>query len=467
MTAGARAGRGHWLRAAIIVALALAILGDPLGVPIRALAAPQSGVRILSPAEGSVVGDGNLFLIDVVALGQTGGAADRVEVAFDAEERWAPAQRDADDPSRWRYVWEGPPGSHVVRVRAFGLRDMPLVEQRASFEIGSDWSTPYVLDHPYAVQGSYWKGQLHTHSTFSFDGMNSRHPGDLAVAYQRRGYHFVAITDHELIADPREMNSQIFVSVPAYESTAESGHITGLFVGAVAPFQLGPQQRINHIRASGGMAVLNHPSWTVGWTGTDFRVLEGCFAFEIFNYLTKSPTREARNVALWHEVLNAKGPGSRIWAVAVDDAHEDDDVDHGWVMLKAQDLNERGIRRGLETGAFYASSGPSFSVLGVMNGAITAASPGAQNIRFIDHYNRVVYEGPGQWAGYHPTGAEHWIRVEAVMADGRTAWSQPFWVFPNGGAPEALSGGFGAFAPGQPLPEALLGLFPSPANVGR
>lgn len=454
----------------MIAALALAILGDAMGVPSRALAAlpTQSGVRILSPAEGSVVGDGNLFLVDVVAVAQGGGAADRVEVAFDAEERWAPAQRDADDPTRWRHIWaDGAPGPHLIRVRAFGLRDMPFVEQRASFEIGREWSTPFVLDYPYAVPGSYWKGQLHTHSTFSFDGMNSRHPGDLAVAYQRRGYHFVAVTDHEVIANPREMNSQIFVSIPAYESTAESGHITGLFVGAVAPFQLSPQQRINHMKAAGGMAVLNHPSWTVGWTGTDFRVLEGCFAFEIFNYLTRSPTRDARNVALWHEVLNAKGPGSRIWAVAVDDAHEEDDIDHGWVMLKAPDLNEGAIRRGLETGAFYASSGPSFAVLGVMNGAITASSPDAQTIRFIDQYNRPLYEGPAGWAGYFPTGAEQWIRVEAVMADGRTAWSQPFWVLPNADAPEALTGAFGGFATGQPLPGMLMDFLWHPENLGQ
>ncbi len=462
MTATARTGRGLWLRPAIIAALALALVGGPIGVPSRTLAAfpLQSGVRILAPTEGSVVGDGNLFLVDVVAAAPAGGVADRVEVAFDADERWAPAQRDADDPTRWRHVWsDGAPGQHLVRVRAFGLRDMPLVEQRSAFEIGRGWSTPAVLDYPYAGRGAYWKGQLHTHSTFSFDGENSLPPGDLAVAYQRRGYHFLAITDHNLIAHPSEMNSDIFVAIPAYESTAASGHITGLFVQAVAPAQLPPQQRINHIRAAGGMAILDHPSWTVGWTGTDFRVLEGCFAFEVFNYLTRNPTREARNVALWHEVLNAKGPGARIWAVAVDDAHDDDDIDHGWVMLKAPALTEAAVRRALETGAFYASNGPSFSVLGVMNGAITASSPDARTIRFIDQYNRLLYEGPGKWAGYFPTGAEDWIRVEAVMADERRAWSQPFWIIPKTETPGTLAGAFGAVVASQGLPASLIDLF--------
>ena len=32
---------------------------------------------------------------------------------------------------------------------------------------------------------------------------------------------------------------------------------------------------------------------------------------------------------------------------------------------------------------------------------------------------------------YKPTGLERWVRVEATTADGKTAWSQPFWILPN------------------------------------
>jgi hypothetical protein len=104
-------------------------------------------------------------------------------------------------------------------------------------------------------------------------------------------------------------------------------------------------------------------------------------------------------------------------------------------MVKSDQLTGSAIRRALENGAFYASNGPSFSALGVVNGTITAASPEAASIRFIDQDRQVLRQGPAAGAGYRPTGKERWIRVEAVAADGRTAWSQPFWLLPN--APKA------------------------------
>jgi hypothetical protein len=93
-------------------------------------------------------------------------------------------------------------------------------------------------------------------------------------------------------------------------------------------------------------------------------------------------------------------------------------------------------------------------VLGVLKGAITAASPDAEVIRFIDHDFNVVGEGPAAWAGYRPTGAERWIRVEAVAADGRTAWSQPFWLTPNAPTVKLLPTTEGRALVGEALPRS-------------
>jgi hypothetical protein len=381
------------------------------------------------------VGDGNLVLIEALAVDRSDGVVDRVEVSFDSQEHWMLAERSAEDPHVWRYVWDSPEtGLHEVRARAFGLENRPPVQSRVAFRMSEMWTTPFTIDHSYARSGSFRKGQLHTHSTFSFDGWESLHPVSLALDYRRRGYQFVAITDHDAIANPKEANDDAFRVIPAYESTSESGHITALFAQEVVSVDLTPQQRIEQMRADGGMAILNHPSWQVGWMGTDFSTLEGCFAFEIFNYATATANRLTRNVELWHSVLNAKRLNSRIWAVAVDDAHTPDGIDHGWIMLKSPVLSDDAIRQSLESGSFYASNGPSFSLLSVMNGAITASSPDASTIRFIDHNNHIIHEGPGFWAAYSPNGSEPWIRVEAVMKDERRAWSQPFWIHQNAAA---------------------------------
>jgi hypothetical protein len=183
------------------------------------------------------------------------------------------------------------------------------------------------------------------------------------------------------------------------------------------------------------MAILNHPGWTVGWQDADFLRLSGYFGFELFNAMTTTGFRSEKNAQVWHDVLNARGYANRVWAVAVDDAHEPRFMDVGWVVVKSAELSLPGVRRALENGAFYASNGPSFTTLGVMSDAITAVSPDASVIRFVDQDLKVVHEGPASGASYRPRGTERWVRVEAVMDDGRTAWSQPFWLVPN--APRA------------------------------
>jgi hypothetical protein len=395
-------------------------------------------LQIIHPSAGGPVGDGNLLLVEATAVDPVDGMVDRVEVAFDGDERWQAAERDPADPTRWRYLWsDPPPGDHRIRVRAAGLAG-PVdagqadAEQSTTVTVADVWSQAYIIDNPYAVPGPFRKGQLHTHSTASFDGWNSLAPRELALAYKARGYAFVVLTDHDLVSDASAVNDPSFLALPGFESTADSGHITGLLTPeAVAP-ALSPQERINGITVAGGLAVLDHPGWRIGWSAKDFEDLAGYTAIEIFNGgtsdLVQSPPA---NLAKWQTALGAKGWSDRIWAVAVDDAHSPEQIDRGWVMVKSPELTGAAIKQALRTGAFYASNGPSFRTLGVLEGTIVAASPEAASLRFVDQEGIVRHEGPGVWGGYRPTGKERWIRVEAVMADGRTAWSQPFWLMPN------------------------------------
>ncbi len=51
---------------------------------------------------------------------------------------------------------------------------------------------------PPAVASPYWKGNLHTHSLWS-DGDDF--PEMIVDWYKRHGYHFLALTEHNLIAE--------------------------------------------------------------------------------------------------------------------------------------------------------------------------------------------------------------------------------------------------------------------------
>ncbi|MBI4213018.1 MAG: hypothetical protein HY534_01805 [Chloroflexi bacterium] len=420
---------------AVVCLLVALVMATPGCAPDGVTAAEQDGAsfEIVAPREGSVLGNGDLFLIEGTAPRDDDGTIDPVEVAFDFEEQWVPAERSSSEPGRWRYLWADPtPGRHRIRARVQARNEESISELSVSVEVRDVWSTGFAIDSPHGGPGSYYKGQLHLHSTRSFDGWTSLPPAQLAAEYKRRGYSFLAITDHDVVTYAVEAQDDRFLMIPAYESTSESGHVTGLWISEAADPLLAPQPRLDHITAQGGMAMLNHPGWRVGWSGADFRTLKGYFGFEVYNGMTTTDLRAERNLGLWHEVLNAKGWANRVWAVAVDDAHDVGAIDRGWIQLKAPNLGHRAIREALESGSFYASSGPTFSVLGVLDGAITAASPEAATIRFIDQDLRTVGEGPGAGASYRPRGTERWVRVEAVQSDGRTAWSQPFWLLFNG-----------------------------------
>lgn len=455
--------RRPWLGRQTLGLFFIAVIGFPfLGdlVGERALAElippPQPSVfRITSPADNAVLGDGNLVLIEGTTLERDDGHAGRVEVALGSEDNWAPADITSDDRAHWRFLWADPAsGFHRVRARVLSVDGQPVVEQSVIVQVKDVSNAPFTIDNPYATSGTSLKGQLHIHSTSSFDGYAAMPPAQNALAYKRRGYQFAMLTDHDVISYPRDIIDDGFTLLRGYESTTDTGHVVALGVDQVAPSTWAPQSRIDHINQSGGLAILAHPGWTVGWRDTAMIALNGYTGIEIYNGLTEAPGRTQRALDLWTEVLNAKGYANRIWALAVDDSHSPDQMDRGWVMVKAARLTPDAIRRSIENGAFYASNGPTFNVLGVMNGSIVASSPEATRIRFIDQNGAQIAEGEAGWASYQPSGRERWIRLEATSADGKTAWSQPFWLLPNAPQAQLVSSDTGMAVVGQALPGA-------------
>ena len=212
------------------------------------------------------------------------------------------------------------------------------------------------------------------------------------------------ITDHDVVSYPKDIIDESFTLLQGYESTSDAGHIVALGVDQVAPSSWSPRARIDHITEAGGTAIMAHPGWNVGWQNADMIALRGYTAIEVFNGFTETPERTQRAVQLWTEVLNARGWSSRIWAVAADDSHNPEQMNKGWVMVKAARLSPDAIRRSIEIGAFYASHGPSFSALGVLNGSIVASSPDAARIRFIDQNMNLLWEGPAGLVGLSTVG---------------------------------------------------------------
>ena len=51
---------------------------------------------------------------------------------------------------------------------------------------------------PFSLPGRFWRGNLHTHSLWS-DGDD--YPEMIADSYKRAGYHFLAMSDHNVLAE--------------------------------------------------------------------------------------------------------------------------------------------------------------------------------------------------------------------------------------------------------------------------
>lgn len=310
----------------------------------------------------------------------------------------------------------------------------------------------HIVD-PYKTPGQWYKVQLHVHTEHSID---SRWPvADALQAYADADFDFVAITDHNKLTEPvpDDVPPNLIV-IPGEEITVYyplwpyGKHAVHLFAeGHIS--QGRAVKRFNQIAEAGGLVSIAHPHWSgnIGsgrWGKEALGAAPQFTLFEIFNRFSNFNL----DLRLWHEVTVERGPEQPVWAIAVDDAHEPGDVNRAWTMVKAEERSLAGVRRGLERGSLYPTTGPLLSFR-VQNGAITVtegnpaaeAAPGQPaveeeqkryDVSFVDATRQRVkrHNGPLP-ATYEPTGGEGFIRVEVIDPSTRgRAWSQPFWILP-------------------------------------
>jgi hypothetical protein len=304
---------------------------------------------------------------------------------------------------------------------------------------------------------------MHSHTAQSFDGDPRVPPPRRAALYRTGGYDFAFFTDHDQVtALPGDVPAvpeasgdggrvdRPFLALAGVESSAPSAHLGVWFLGANAnpgamdqgllqgllSWLRHPADRIASWAATGALVCCNHPSHSSAplapeqvesWAGAGvpFRFLE------IFNSrANRRPDHLAHNLEVWRRAITAAGPEHPVWAVAADDCHGEGDGGMSWVSVAAPALTVPALREALLAGRLYASNGPAFTFLGVDPelGGIAARALGAADIRFFGADGTLLLGVAGDAAVYVPRPADRWVRVEAVDAAGRTAWSQPFWV---------------------------------------
>jgi len=290
------------------------------------------------------------------------------------------------------------------------------------------------FENPFEAEGVWLKGNLHTHTTVS-DGLLP--PQERVAAYQARGYDFLALTDHERLADLQSVKAKGIILIRGAEfgctnpTGGPSFHVVGLDLpkGFQLPSPRPAQAAVDAIRDAGGQAILAHPYWC-GHTIRDLEAVAGCLGVEVFNTTCQRSIGKGTSAVHWDDLLTQ---GKPLMGFAVDDCHDSTrDAFQGWVMAKCARRSRKAVMDALARGLFYATCGPTIESLRLNGRRITVRTSPVAYISFICDGSRGGHVfhldgAPVTEAEFALHGSEVFVRVECADATGRMAWSNPFF----------------------------------------
>lgn len=198
------------------------------------------------------------------------------------------------------------------------------------------------------------RGIVHCHTTVSYDGKVPL--GDLCAMLRRKGFNFVAITEHtqglksedyeKLVQDCCGVSDDSFVAIPGLEFRCSDGpEIAG--IGITQWFAAGTsEQTVARIRELGGFAIWVHP-WRNGrWKGPFL----DCDAAEVLNL--KVDGTLAPNFGLLRSLLNERKSGRPFHATFGVDFHDRGQPFTAWVECQVSEIAAAEIGRSLRTGQY-------------------------------------------------------------------------------------------------------------------
>lgn len=284
------------------------------------------------------------------------------------------------------------------------------------------------IQTPYLDDGFTWlRGNLHAHTTLS-DGRLS--PGEVLAAYEREGYDFLAISDHDRLVPPDDYRDATrLLLLPAVEVTARGPHMLAIGVQSIVEPDADRQRCIEQAAGMGGITILNHPNWGVGYNHFPqerMEALRGYAGIEIYNAVIEWLEGSALALDRWDRLLSS---GRRVWGFANDDMHWPENVGRGWNVAQCRERTPAAVLEALREGRFYASTGVTIDSVRLASGVLAVEAPDAQRIRFVGRWGRELAFVDGPRAAYPIGGGEGgYVRAECYGAGGRTAWTQPVWV---------------------------------------
>jgi hypothetical protein len=278
------------------------------------------------------------------------------------------------------------------------------------------------MPNPFAEPGSWLRGNLHCHTTNSDGGLK---PQATVDAYAALGYDFLAITDHDRLTDPDQLDGRGMTLIPGVEVSSKGEppldtiHLVALGVHKVPRLGHHPTWRaaVWALAEESQVCFVAHPYWSL-IEAEQLLELEGHIGVEVYNRVCERLTNHGTSESQWDVLL---AHGREVWGLAVDDCHKEADFAGGWIMLKSADKSVGGLLRAVRRGSFYASNGPELRGINLVGEDLRLQCSPCQQAAVIG-----ALPGAGRTTMLEVPTQEAWLRVEVIDENGRKAWSNPF-----------------------------------------
>ncbi len=323
-----------------------------------------------------------------------------------------------------------------------------------------------------AAKGFY-KGNMHCHSTLS-DGKMT--PEALKAFYKARGYHFLAITDHDHINDNSYLNDEEFLTItsgefaikefpeqstlknqkmkcchlnfyakkpnttavpwwsPVYDHYSSGARREQLMQKYNNGYQRvysaeGINDFIRYANEEGYFVAYNHPRWALE-NYKQYSQYEGLWGVEIYNHACHSEGIYEYDINVHDDMLR---DGKRVLLSAGDDNHKEDHCGGAFVIVNAEALTYENIIDALLAGNFYASQGPEIHALWVEDGKVHIKTSPAAMIGFSTEGRRhgaiLAKEGEAlAEAAFEILSEDGYVRLFVQDDRGRRADTQAYYT---------------------------------------
>lgn len=292
-------------------------------------------------------------------------------------------------------------------------------------------------------QGKFFKGNIHTHTSFSDGKIPAR---EVAGIYKELGYDFLAITDHNRVFKSDELNDLIYTipaleihsSKPGFHKTHHMVALTSYSNDKVANGQIIENAKWTEpaksaaalsdmMSALGFDLVYCHAVWSR--MDTDEYMDADFTAMEIYNGICELKYNQGTQLLHWDTLLRK---GKRVWGVAADDCHGGEGHNgRGFIMVKAPNLDDENILEAIRSGSFYSSRGPKIHDFHTDGLSVNISCSPVKRITFISYENlggSFMFENPvnGHSMNLHPD--TKYVRAEIEDENGMKAWTNPIFL---------------------------------------